>query len=53
MLLSVLETARLNVLEPYVYLRHLLEVLSHSKGIEELEKLLPKHFVPETLPRYT
>lgn len=51
-LLSVIETAKLNGLEPYVYLRHLLEKIPHAKGSEDLEKLLPKHFTPETLPRY-
>ena len=40
-LYSLIETARANGLEPYAYLRHLLEALPAAQTLEQLEALLP------------
>jgi hypothetical protein len=40
-LYSLIETAKANGLEPYRYLRHVLEKIPHAKLLEDFEALLP------------
>lgn len=46
---SLLETAKMNDLEPYDYFKYILEKIPISKNEEELEKLLPMHLNPEDI----
>jgi hypothetical protein len=41
MIYSILQTARANGLEPYVYMRHLLTKLPQCQTADQIEKLLP------------
>ena len=43
-LYSLVETARLNGAQPYLYLKHLFEKLPYVVTREDLEKLLPLYF---------
>ena len=38
---SLVETAKLNGLEPYAYLKHVLEHIAEAQTVEQLEALLP------------
>ena len=38
---SLVETAKLNGLEPYAYLKHVLEHIAEADTVEKLEALLP------------
>lgn len=40
-LYGIIETAKANGLEPYAYLRNLLEQLPHAKTVADFEALLP------------
>lgn len=46
---SLLETAKMNRLEPYDYFRYILEKIPISKDAKELEKLLPTNLKPEDI----
>jgi hypothetical protein len=47
---SLVETAKVNGLEPYTWLRHVLERLPHASSVEDYEALLPWNCSPE-IPR--
>uniref|UniRef100_UPI0013D9B93B IS66 family transposase n=1 Tax=Pseudomonas viridiflava TaxID=33069 RepID=UPI0013D9B93B len=47
---SLVETAKLNGQEPYMWLRHVLERLPHAASVEDYEALLPWNCSPE-MPR--
>lgn len=49
---SVLQTARANGLDPYWYLRYLLEKLQYSQGRSDLERLLPHRIDPTLIAEY-
>lgn len=51
-LYSLVETAKANGPEPYVYLRYILERLPHAKGVKDYDALLPWNCMP-ALPRQT
>lgn len=38
---SLIETAKANSLEPYQYIRHVLEHIAYAKTVEDIEVLLP------------
>jgi hypothetical protein len=38
---SLIETAKANGLEPYAYLRHVLQYIASAKTVEDIEALLP------------
>ena len=40
---SLVETAKANGLEPYAYIKHLLENIGEADSVEQLEALLPWH----------
>jgi hypothetical protein len=42
-LYSLIETAKLNGLEPYRYLRHILTALPKANSLEEIVRLYPYH----------
>jgi transposase len=50
---SLIETAKLNDLEPYAYLRYLFENLPLAEGKEEIKKLMPQYIDPNCLPSPT
>jgi hypothetical protein len=43
---SLLETAKTNGHEPYLWLRHILNALPSAKNVEHYEKLLPWNINP-------
>ena len=45
-LYSLIETAKANDLEPYVYLRHLYTHLPRTKSVADIEALLPGNIIP-------
>lgn len=47
---SLIETAKLNNLEPYAYLRYLFEQLPLAQSEEDLKRLMPQHLDPALLP---
>ncbi|WP_160171635.1 transposase domain-containing protein [Pseudomonas sp. GM41(2012)] len=47
---SLVETAKVNVQEPYTWLRHVLERLPQASSVEDYEALLPWNCSPE-IPR--
>ncbi len=47
-LYSLVETAKINGQEPYTWLRHVLERLSHAQSAADYEALLPWNCSPET-----
>jgi hypothetical protein len=47
---SLIETAKLNNLEPYAYLRYLFEQLPLAQSDEDLKRLMPQHIDPALLP---
>lgn len=47
-LYGIVETAKANALEPYAYLRRLLEQLPHAKTVSDFEALLPFSTTAET-----
>jgi hypothetical protein len=47
---SLVETAKANGVEPYTWLRHVLEHLPAAKTADEMDKLLPWNFHAATLP---
>jgi transposase len=47
---SLIETAKLNNLEPYAYLRYLFEQLPLAQSDEDLKRLMPQHIDPVLLP---
>jgi transposase len=47
---SLIETAKLNNLEPYAYLRYLFEQLPLAQSEEDLKRLMPQHIDPALLP---
>lgn len=44
---SLVETAKLNGQEPYMWLRHVLERLPYAVSVEDYEALLPWSCSPE------
>ena len=40
-LYSLIETAKVNGLNPYEYLMHIFKVLHNAQSVEDIEKLLP------------
>lgn len=48
----LVETAKLNVQEPYTWLRHVLEKLPLAQSVSDYEALLPWNCPPE-MPRQT
>ena len=48
-LYSLIETAKVNGLEPFAYLRHLLTELPAATTLDEVEVLLPRHVDPKRL----
>ena len=50
---SLVETAKANGVEPYTWLRHVLEHLPAAKTAEEMDKLLPWNFHAATLTKIT
>ena len=46
---SLVETAKANGVEPYTWLRHVLEHLPAARTADEMEKLLPWNFHAATL----
>ena len=49
---SIIQTAILNGLEPYWYLRYLFEKLPLAANFEDLEKLLPNKIRQDELKKY-
>jgi hypothetical protein len=47
---SLIETAKLNNLEPYAYLRYLFEQLPLAQSDEDLKSLMPQHIDPALIP---
>ena len=47
---SLVETAKANGIEPYTWLRHVLEYLPAARTVDEMEKLLPWNLHTATLP---
>ena len=47
---SLVETAKANGIEPYTWLRHVLEHLPAARTADEMDKLLPWNFHAATLP---
>lgn len=47
---SLVETAKANGLEPYTWLRAVLEALPYAKTVEDYEALLPWRFKPKPPP---
>ncbi len=50
---SLVETAKANGIEPYTWLRHVLEHLPAASTVNEIEKLLPWNFQAATLTNIT
>ena len=50
---SLVETAKANGVEPYTWLRHVLEHLPAAKTADEMDKLLPWNFHAATLTKIT
>ena len=50
-LYSLVETAKLNRLEPYAYLRHVFTELPKATNVEHIEGLLPYRIDPATLSK--
>lgn len=50
---SLVETAKANGVEPYTWLRHVLEYLPAAQTADEFEKLLPWNFHSATLTKIT
>ena len=50
-LYSIIETAKINSLDPYSYLRHLFTMLPRAQTLEDIEALLPWCIDPERLER--
>ena len=48
-LYSLIETAKLNALDPYLYLRHVFTWLPRAERLEDIEALLPGRVDPERL----
>ena len=48
---SLVETAKANGIEPYTWLRHVLEYLPAASTVDEIEKLLPWNFHAANLQR--
>ena len=48
-LYSLIESAKANGLEPYVYLRHIYAQLPKAKTVEEMEALLPGNVTAEQI----
>ena len=46
LLYSLIETAKVNKLEPYAYLRYIFEQLPLASSLEEYEALLPWNITP-------
>ena len=46
---SLVETAKANGVEPYTWLRHVLEQLPAARSVDEMDKLLPWNFHAATL----
>ena len=46
---SLIESAKANDIEPYLYLRHLFINLPRAKSTDEIRKLLPNHLNPDTM----
>jgi transposase len=47
---SLIETAKMNNLEPYAYLRYLFEQLPLAQSEEDLKRLMPQHIDPALIP---
>lgn len=47
---SLIETAKMNNLEPYAYLNYLFEHLPLAKDENDLKKLMPQHIDPALIP---
>lgn len=50
---SLVETAKANGVEPYTWLRHVLELLPAAQTADEMDKLLPWNFHTATLTKVT
>jgi len=50
-LYSLIETVKANKIEPYHYLRHVLENISSVESVNEIEALLAWHVSDKTVPR--
>lgn len=48
---SLIESAKLNEIEPYSYLKYLFEKLPHCQNLEDYEKMLPYNVNPKLLTR--
>lgn len=46
---SLIETAKLNGLEPYAYLRHLFTTLPNATSVDDIERLLPFNLTADQL----
>jgi transposase len=50
---SLIETAKANGLNPYLYLLHVFTTLPKTKTITEIRQLLPQNFTPQKLEKLT
>ena len=48
---SLIETAKANNLEPYAYIRHILDYIGAADTLEKIEALLPWHVQPDIMQK--
>jgi transposase len=46
---GLIETARANGLEPYIYLRRVIHLLPQARSVSDIEALLPSRIAPSDL----
>jgi transposase len=51
MIASLIETARLNGVEPYAYLKDVLERITHGHSMSRIDDLLPWNWAPQPINR--